>query len=113
MHRILDTVRDIPEGAVASYGQVAEIAGVTRGARQVGYTLRHLPEGEELPWHRVIRSSGEIAFPPGTPQFAEQERRLLQENVRVSNGRVDMQRYSWCPDLDEFLWKPTDAWDQE
>lgn len=49
MQRIRETIRDIPEGRVASYGQVAEIAGVPRGARQVGYTLRHLPNASDVP----------------------------------------------------------------
>ena len=46
MRRIWDTVCEIPQGCVASYGQVAEIAGFPRGARQVGYALRHLPSGQ-------------------------------------------------------------------
>ena len=60
--RIWATIREIPPGYVASYGQIAEIAGVPRGARQVGYALRHLPKDHDVPWYRVIRSSGRIAF---------------------------------------------------
>ena len=59
MRRIWETIQDIPPGCVASYGQIAEIAGIPRGARQVGYALRHTPAELELPWHRVIQSSGE------------------------------------------------------
>jgi len=113
MQRIRDTIRDIPQGTVASYGQIAEIAGVPRGARQVGYTLRHLPDGHDVPWHRVLTASGRIAFAQGTRAYKEQRKRLMMEDVQVVGGRVDMQKYRWQPDLDELLWKPTSAWDEE
>ena len=111
MQRIWATVSDIPRGNVASYGQVADIAGIRRGARQAGYALRHLPSGTDVPWHRVVQASGRIAFAEGSDQFNEQKRRLLMENVPTTKGRVNMQQYRWQPDLDELLWKPTDAWD--
>ena len=110
--RIWATVSDIPSGAVASYGQVAEIAGFPRGARQVGYALRHLPSGHDVPWHRVITASGRIAFAVGSDAFREQSRRLQAEDVPILEGRVDMRKYGWQPDLDELLWKPGPAWDQ-
>ena len=109
--RIWDTVCDIPEGCVASYGQIAVIAGFARGARQVGYALRHLPAGHAVPWHRVITASGRIAFEKGSEQFKEQASRLMMENVAILRGRVDMNKYGWQPDLDELLWKPSSAWD--
>ena len=112
MERIRDTICDIPCGCVASYGQVAEIAGVPRGARQVGCTLRHLPKGHAVPWHRVVQASGRIAFAKGSPQFEEQRSRLVFEGVIVRDGRVDMQRFRWQPDLDELLWKPRAVWDE-
>ena len=111
--RIWATICDIPKGSVASYGQIAEIAGVPRGARQVGYALRHLPRGHKVPWHRVITASGRIAFTPGSDAFKEQSKRLMQEDVAILNGRVDMKKYRWQPDLDELLWKPSAAWDDE
>jgi len=112
MRRIRETIRDIPSGCVASYGQIAEIAGIPRGARQVGYTLRHLPRAHRLPWHRVVQFSGKIAFDRGSPQFEKQANRLMTEGVTVSAGRIDMLKYRWQPDLDELLWKPTSAWDE-
>ena len=112
MRRIWSTIRDIPSGSVASYGQIAEITGIRRGARQVGYALRHLPAGQDVPWHRVITTSGKIAFAEGSDQFIEQAKRLMMEDVAVRGGKVNMRRYRWQPDLDELLWKPTDAWDE-
>lgn len=113
MRQIWDTIRDIPQGSVASYGQIAEISGIPRGARQVGYALRQLPAGHDVPWHRVLQVSGKIAFEKGSPAHQEQSKRLLKEGVAVISGRVDMQKYRWQPDLDELLWKPSSAWDDE
>lgn len=113
IRRIWDTICDIPQGSVASYGQIAEISGIPHGARQVGYALRHLSDTHEVPWHRVIQTSGRIAFDKGSAQFEEQSQRLLMENVAVISGRVDMQKFRWQPDLDELLWKPSSAWDEQ
>jgi methylated-DNA-protein-cysteine methyltransferase related protein len=111
MQRILATVCRIPEGTVASYGQVAAIAGLPRGARQVGYALKRLPAGSRVPWHRVVTSSGKLAFEPGSRSYKRQVRALGEEHVPVPGGRVDMRQYGWQPDLDELLWKPSAAWD--
>ncbi len=109
--RILAVIRDIPKGRVATYGQVAALAGVPRGARQVGSVLRGLPDGQPVPWFRVICAGGRIAFPPDTAQFAEQRKRLEKEGIAMRAGRIDLERYRWQPDLDELLWKPSDRWD--
>lgn len=111
IERIWETICDIPEGSVASYGQIAEIAGIPRGARQVGYALRHLPRGHSVPWHRVIRASGRIAFDTGSDAYNEQKKRLQREDIAILGGRIDMRKYQWQPDLDELLWKPRAAWD--
>lgn len=113
LERIWETIRDIPRGSVASYGQIADIAGIPRGARQVGYALRQLPDGHDVPWHRVIQTSGRIAFDKNSRAFDEQSKRLMLEDVAVVAGRVDMGRYRWQPDLDQLLWKPSAAWDEE
>jgi O-6-methylguanine DNA methyltransferase len=64
--RIYDVVRRIPKGRVATYGQVAALAGLPRHARQVGYALHVLPESSKVPWHRVINAKGEVsALHPG------------------------------------------------
>lgn len=112
MERIRATVADIPAGSVASYGQIAEIAGIPRGARQVGYALRTLPSDSDIPWHRVIQSSGRIAFDKGSRAYNRQSRRLIMEGVVILEGRIDMRKYRWQPDLDELLWKPSAAWDR-
>lgn len=108
--RILETIRDIPPGKVASYGQIAAMAGIPRGARQVGYVLRQLCDGHSVPWHRVVRASGRIAFETNSAEYRDQAERLMLEDVAVIGGRVDMRRYRWKPGLDELLWKPS-RWD--
>ncbi len=109
--RILAAVQDVPAGCVASYGQVAEHAGIPRGARQVGRALKELPAGSDVPWHRVVLASGALAFAPRSAAWRRQRRRLADEGVRLERGRVDLARCRWQPDLDELLWKPGDAWD--
>lgn len=110
--RILESIAAIPAGRVASYGQVAELAGLPRGARLVGYVLRTSGGDAAVPWHRVLRNDGRIAFPAASREYREQERRLRAEDVTVREGRVDMPRYRWQPDLDELLWKPSPSWDE-
>jgi len=113
MRRIWASIQDIPKGTVANYGQIAEISGIPRGARQVGYALRHTPEGLELPWHRVVTSSGKSAFDRNSRHFKTQRCRLRDEGVPMISGKVDMKKYRWEPDLDELLWKPSAMWDEE
>ena len=83
LERIYETIRDIPSGSVASYGQIAELAGIPRGARQVGWALRQLPGGHDVPWHRVITASGRIAFAEGTAACRRQRGLLVAEGVAV------------------------------
>ena len=103
--KIFSTVTQIPVGKVSSYGQIAEIAGLSGRARMVGRALRIAPDELKLPWHRVLRASGESAFPSGHPLRLEQQQRLALEGVLMQNGRVNLRRFRWDP-LDELLWHP-------
>jgi methylated-DNA-protein-cysteine methyltransferase-like protein len=91
-------VRTIPRGRVASYGQVAALLGVDRGARAVGWALRALRGHavRDVPWHRVLSSEGRISLPDAMGG-AEQRRRLHAEGVRLTQGRVDLHRYGLSP----------------
>ena len=60
--RVWQIVASIPEGCVATYGDVAQLAGSPRAARQVGGVLKRLPEGSTLPWHRVVNRHGDISL---------------------------------------------------
>lgn len=107
--QIWDAVARIPSGRVASYGQLAELAGLPRRARLVGTALRMAPADRPLPWHRVLRADGRPGFAEGSAGFAEQCARLAEEGVFLSRGRVDLRRYRWRPTLDELLWGPDAA----
>ena len=92
---IYDTVRRIPEGKVASYGQIAELAGNRRWARVVGYALHAVPEGSDIPWHRVVKKDGEVFGGADSPGGRWQTELLMGEGVGVTDGRVDMKKYQW------------------
>lgn len=101
--RILSAVRAIPRGQVAGYGEVAARAGLPGRAR---LAARVLSENTDpgLPWHRVLRSDGRVAFPRGSTHFEEQCRRLRAEGVEVVDGRVRGLRA--VTTVDEQLWGP-------
>ncbi len=101
--RIWRTVEAIPEGRVASYGQVADLAGLPGRARLVGRALGEVPDDMTVPWYRVLRSDGRIAFPAGSPQAERQKQRLQEEDVVVLNNRVKLREFGWRPDLAELL----------
>ena len=96
--RIYGVVRRIPAGRVATYGQVAALAGLPGHARQVGYALHALTD-DEVPWQRVINARGEVSrrSEPGP----EPLQRLMLEDEGVAfddAGRVDLRRFRWDPD---------------
>lgn len=95
--QIYATLRAIPTGKVTSYGQVAEFAGLPRAARLVGTVLSQLPKDSTLSWHRVIRASGQIAFPTDSPRFQKQWALLQQENIEVINGTIRLRQFGWQP----------------
>jgi methylated-DNA-protein-cysteine methyltransferase-like protein len=101
--KILAAIRAVPRGKVAGYGEIARRAGLPGRARMVARILS-VNEDPKLPWHRILRSDGRIAFPPDHAQFDEQQQRLRAEGVLVRNGRVQGQRAA--ASLDEILWAP-------
>ena len=94
--RIWSVVKKIPRGRVATYGQIATIAGLDGHARQVGYALHNLPGSSGIPWHRVINARGEIS-PRSAGDSHELQRLLLEaEGVEFTlDGRVDLRRFRW------------------
>jgi methylated-DNA-protein-cysteine methyltransferase-like protein len=104
--RILAAIRAIPAGQVAGYGHVARRAGLPGRARLVARVLRDHGD-PDLPWHRVLRSDGRIAFPPDSEGFAEQTQRLRAEGVDVRDGRVRIADSvtDLDGDLDAALWR--------
>ena len=96
--RIYAVTRRIPRGRVATYGQVAHLAGLPGHARQVGYALHAMATDRPVPWHRVINARGEVSerSHPG----ADVAQRVFLEREGVvfdAAGRVDLERYQWRP----------------
>lgn len=104
-HKIWRTVLAIPAGKVASYGQIADLAGLPGRARLVGKSLGYTPDALEVPWYRVLRSNGQIAFPRGSEGASRQTGLLQEEGVVVLNNRVRLREFQWQPDLAELLFK--------
>jgi methylated-DNA-protein-cysteine methyltransferase-like protein len=94
--RIHDVVSRIPRGRVATYGQIARIAGLPGQARLVGYALHALPAGTRVPWQRVVNAQGALSTPPGHDMV---QRRLLErEGVRFDDrGRIPLASFQWQP----------------
>lgn len=91
IYEILSAVEEIPEGKVASYGQIARLIGRDKNARLVGKVLRRAEEYGDYPCHRVVNHSGRIA-----PNFPEQKNRLLAEGVAFKNDTcVDLEKHRW------------------
>jgi len=94
--RIWHIVAAIPPGKVATYGDIARLAGSPRAARQVGGVLRRLPAGSRLPWHRVINRHGTISLQGD--DLLRQRDALAAEGIEISDdGRVALDVYRWQP----------------
>lgn len=96
--RIYRVIRRVPRGRVATYGQIAEMAKAS-GPRQVGYALHALPDGHDVPWHRIINARGMISL-DSTGLGGGNLQRALLETERVAfdeKGRIDLKRYQWKP----------------
>jgi methylated-DNA-protein-cysteine methyltransferase-like protein len=117
---ILRAVRAIPRGRVATYGQIARLAGLGGQARRVGYALAALPSGSRVPWHRVVNAAGRISVRSGDRSVEMLQRRMLErEGVRfdvaparpatesrrrakyspsgADTNRIDLARFRWRP----------------
>lgn len=97
--RILSVVARVPRGRVATYGQVARLAGQPGHARLVGYALNALAEGSRVPWHRVVNARGRISLRSEEgPAAAVQRLRLEREGVRFDGtGSIDLAVFRWRP----------------
>lgn len=92
---IWQVLASIPKGKVATYGQIAKLCGYPGYARYVGHTLKKLPQGSGLPWHRVINAKGQISFPSGSDAYRLQRNRLELEGIVFSGDRVNLKHHQW------------------
>lgn len=94
--RVIKVVRSIPLGKVATYQQVAALAGKSGASRGVSWILSSCSKKYKLPWHRVINSKGAISFDPRSSSFTEQKKRLESEGVRfTSRAGLNLKKYQW------------------
>ena len=96
--QIYDIIQQIPYGKVASYGQIAELAGNRRWSRVVGYALHAVPPGSDIPCHRVVTKDGRVSPAFGMNDTGDRSRQvelLEKEEVRFIDGHVDMKNYQW------------------
>ena len=98
---IYKTVRRVPKGRVATYGQIAALAGFPKHSRFVGFALRQLPAGSRVPWHRIVNACGEVAerhHESNRDCESEQRWRLIDEGIDFdANGRVPLTMYQYRP----------------
>ncbi|APU49439.1 MGMT family protein [Acinetobacter junii] len=94
--QILDVVALIPFGKVATYGQIAKLAGLPKHARLVGTVLKNLDEGSQLPWHRVINSQGKVSTTNLDEHGENRKLKLLKnEDVLLENYKIKLKDYQW------------------
>ena len=94
--KIYNTVRRVPSGRIATYGQIARAAGFPGHARLVGYALHMLSADTDVPWHRIINARGEISRLPDPDASLLQRQLLESEGVQFDeSGRIDLQRFAW------------------
>jgi methylated-DNA-protein-cysteine methyltransferase-like protein len=92
---IWQQVAAIPPGRVATYGQIAQLAGYPGYARYVGALLKALPADSEIPWHRVINAKGELAFAVDSEAYQRQKSRLVAEGVLFEGRRIRLADFAW------------------
>jgi methylated-DNA-protein-cysteine methyltransferase-like protein len=94
---ICAVIARIPKGWVATYGQIAAMAGLPRRARFVGHVLQHLDPAVAIPWHRVVNANGQISYSPSRNGGDTVQRRLLEKEGVVFNdkGRFNLERFRW------------------
>ena len=94
---IVKIIKKIPKGKVATYGQIAAMAGNPQASRQVAWVLNSSSSKDKLPWHRVINRLGKISLKPGSGY--EQQREMLEKEGVVFNLRdsIDLKRFLWSP----------------
>ena len=90
---IYDIIAKIPTGRVATYGQVARMAGIPGRARQIGYALHHLPEDSDVPWHRVVNAKGTISLTHS--ETIQREILELEGVVFDAYGTIDLGKFQW------------------
>ncbi|HLR02159.1 MAG TPA: MGMT family protein [Virgibacillus sp.] len=94
--KVIAIIKNIPEGRVMTYGQIARLAGTPRGARQVARILHSMSRKHHLPWHRVINVQGKLTI-KDEALYLEQKMSLESEGVACTGGRVNLHEFQFTP----------------
>lgn len=94
--RVINNIKNIPHGSVATYGQIAQLSGKPQGARGVSWILHSSSRKYKLPWHRVINSQGKISFDKMSSNYLLQKKRLQREGIEFNfNEKIHLKKYQW------------------
>lgn len=94
--KVISTIKKIPKGKVATYSQIAKLAGNPQGTRGVVWILHSQSSSQDLPWHRVINAKGKISFPEMSSQELRQKTLLIKEGIEFKQGGIiDLKVYQW------------------
>ncbi len=94
--KVISIIQKVPRGQVATYGQIAALAGKPHAARAVSWLLHSSSKTHRLPWHRIIGSKGRISLPKNSKHYFEQVRKLESENVELNEaGEIDLDEFQW------------------
>ena len=97
-----ETIACVPYGKVATYGQVATVAGYPGRARQVGFALAGMPEAWDLPWHRIINAQGKVSPRSGRNHLLQYDLLAREGVVFTGTGqRIDLKRFGWRPEAED------------
>ena len=89
-------IQKIPAGKIATYGQIAKLAGKPQGARGVSWILSSSSRVHKLPWQRVLNSAGKISFPVDSPEYRKQRKLLENEGIIFGDkGQIDLKKFQW------------------
>ncbi len=97
--KIWQVVALVPKGKVATYGQIARLAGFGRNARIVGYALHHTPDELEIPWHRIVNARGKISLPVVNGKYDLQHQLLEREGIVFKNHNINLNQFQWNGEL--------------
>lgn len=93
--RVYKICSSIPKGKVATYGQIARLAGISKAARAVGVFMKNNPHAPQVPCHRVVSADGFLTGYSGKGGIAQKKKMLLKEGVCFKNDKVDLSLYLW------------------
>lgn len=94
--QVMSFIKKVPKGKVATYGQIAKLAGKPQGSRGVAWILNSSSKAHDLPWHRIINSKGQISFPKASSSYRKQKSLLEKEGVQFNqSGQIDMKVFQW------------------